>query len=376
MSSIGMTSKKSLRIPFKASLELFLFFLLFISLNIVVLSLLEEKFSSRIISLLRKPPHQTITRTPTDLKNIDIGQIVKEKKEAIEEKENVQIISLEEDGRFGNLLMETATLLLIGQKHNVSVSILPQVSVKLSKYLSHLPANVIDHTKHCVCTHCTDCLCPTCNKWTKVPSWTYMKSPSSYKEKYLLLKWFNSDLVLRHIDELRSQFRPLLRKDIIEDVQSLFKGIQAKRGFNVTFISIHVRRTDYIQWIENRYKGKAVDGLYFKYCMDKFRQEEQNPVFVVTSDDMPWCKENLQGEDVIFPGDPRNGIDPIVRDFIILSQSNHSIYDYGSFGFWGALLAGGKTMVADGYSKKTHPILAAIRKANPVGWTRVDVSTI
>ena len=30
-------------------------------------------------------------------------------------------------------------------------------------------------------------------------------------------------------------------------------------------------------------------------------------------------------------------------------QANHTIYDYGSFGFWGAVLAGGTTMLADGY---------------------------
>ena len=39
----------------------------------------------------------------------------------------------------------------------------------------------------------------------------------------------------------------------------------------------------------------------------------------------------------------------VVLDIILLIQANHTIYDYGSFGFWGAVLAGGTTMVADGY---------------------------
>ena len=39
-----------------------------------------------------------------------------------------QVISMEEDGRLGNLLIETATLLLIGKQANVTVSLLPQVS--------------------------------------------------------------------------------------------------------------------------------------------------------------------------------------------------------------------------------------------------------
>ena len=39
-----------------------------------------------------------------------------------------QVISMEEDGRLGNLLIETATLLLIGKQANVTVSLLPQVA--------------------------------------------------------------------------------------------------------------------------------------------------------------------------------------------------------------------------------------------------------
>ena len=37
------------------------------------------------------------------------------------------MISMEEDGRLGNLLIETATLFLIGRQANVTVSLLPQV---------------------------------------------------------------------------------------------------------------------------------------------------------------------------------------------------------------------------------------------------------
>ena len=41
--------------------------------------------------------------------------------------------------------------------------------------------------------------------------------------------------------------------------------------------------------------------------------------------------------------------DPVIMDLLVLTQANHTIYDYGSFGFWGAVLAGGTTMLADGY---------------------------
>ena len=44
-------------------------------------------------------------------------------REEVEER----VITMEEDGRLGNLLMEMATLLLIGRQANVTVSLLPQV---------------------------------------------------------------------------------------------------------------------------------------------------------------------------------------------------------------------------------------------------------
>ena len=125
-------------------------------------------------------------------------------------------------------------------------------------------------------------------------------------------------------------------------------------------------------------------------------------------------REHLTGEDVVFPELSGDG-DPVimdfllltqvegdivavvvvvvvvVMDFLLLTQANHTIYDYGSFGFWVAVLAGGTTMLADGYrfenhrkfafeelfcSKRPHPILAAIRKKPPEGWTRVNVVNV
>ena len=77
----------------------------------------------------------------------------------------------------------------------------------------------------------------------------------------------------------------------------------------------------------------------------------------------------MAGEDIVFPELSGDG-DPVVMDFLLLTQvegdvvvvfvvvvidfllltqAHHTIYAYGSFGFWGAVLAGGTTMLADGY---------------------------
>ena len=56
-----------------------------------------------------------------DLENAPTSLMMKEE---VEER----VITMEEDGRLGNLLMEMATLLLIGRQANVTVSLLPQVA--------------------------------------------------------------------------------------------------------------------------------------------------------------------------------------------------------------------------------------------------------
>ena len=43
--------------------------------------------------------------------------------------DNETIITFEEDGRFGNLLLETATLILIGKKINKPVQLMPQEEI-------------------------------------------------------------------------------------------------------------------------------------------------------------------------------------------------------------------------------------------------------
>ena len=63
-------------------------------------------------------------------------------------------------------------------------------------------------------------------------------------------------------------------------------------------------------------------------------------------------------------------------DLTLLGRCNHSIYDMGSYGFWGTALAGGDAIVADGYSKFDHPLLNAIREHPPDRWTLLNVTSL
>ena len=107
--------------------------LFFLTVNFLTLSIFERRLVS--VTLLAEVERlvscEPAPVVPPRLEEGVLLEAEKEKKEE-EKKETVeeevsQVISMEEDGRLGNLLIETATLFLIGRQANVSVSLLPQV---------------------------------------------------------------------------------------------------------------------------------------------------------------------------------------------------------------------------------------------------------
>ena len=68
-----------------------------------------------------------------------------------------QIITIKEDGGFGNLLLEVATLIIIGKRCRRPVQILPQVGRKIERFFSRLPVPAVDYKKvsdlNCFCHH-------------------------------------------------------------------------------------------------------------------------------------------------------------------------------------------------------------------------------
>lgn len=92
------------------------------------------------------------------------------------------------------------------------------------------------------------------------------------------------------------------------------------------------------------WKGVVGDHVYLQKAMDWFLARHEAPIFVVTSNGMGWCRENMnisQG-DVIFAGEGLEGSPG--KAFALLAQCNHTIMTVGTFGFWTAYLTGGNTV--------------------------------
>ena len=106
-----------------------------------------------------------------------------------------------------------------------------------------------------------------------------------------------------------------------------------------TLVGIHIRRGDFLSEKDIK-RGKCVaDKHYIKKAMDYFKKLYTDCVFVVASDDIPWCRENIVGDHVVFSGFK----EPII-DLAILSLCDHVIISVGTFSWWAGWLSGGKVV--------------------------------
>jgi hypothetical protein len=81
------------------------------------------------------------------------------------------------------------------------------------------------------------------------------------------------------------------------------------------------------------------------------------------TDDVEWCKSHLLGlSDVKLVSKSEE------HDLALLSTCDHTIVDYGTFGFWGALMAGGHTM-----SLITDPNFNKAMKKGIKKWQSYDI---
>ena len=55
-------------------------------------------------------------------------------------------------------------------------------------------------------------------------------------------------------------------------------------------VGIHIRRTDYIFFDKKVFKKRPLKSDYFNDAMAYFKEEYENCVFVVASDDIGWAK--------------------------------------------------------------------------------------
>ncbi len=145
------------------------------------------------------------------------------------------------------------------------------------------------------------------------------------KPKYLDGYWQSEKYFGAYFDIIRNDFKfPQLNvknKDYADKIQQ------------TESVSIHIRMGDYVN---HPLHGGICTLDYYKMAIEKINSKIATPNFFIFSNDVEWCKRNLQIENAIYVtgNDGENSF----RDMQLMSMCKHNIIANSSFSWWGAWL--------------------------------------
>ena len=157
---------------------------------------------------------------------------------------------------------------------------------------------------------------------------TYQADFHSQKTKnlYLIGDWQNENYFLEYESDMRNDFKfPKI------DINSRNGNLLDLVCNNIS-VSIHIRRGDYLSSTTHT----ALDQSYYKEAINIVNDRINNPVFFVFSDDIDWCKSNLNLKDAYYVDNNFEGKSYV--DMQLMSNCNHNIIANSSFSWWGAWL--------------------------------------
>lgn len=153
------------------------------------------------------------------------------------------------------------------------------------------------------------------------------ESISYTKNAYYVGAYLSTDL----FDGTQEKIREIFEFPKIKDSKNI-ELIEKYKDRNT--VSIHVRRGDYVN---SPVLGGLVDLDYYKKAVEHIKTSVTNPLFIIFSDDINWCKENLEISDEKIFVDWNKGKDSY-KDMQLMSLCKHNIIPNSSFSWWGAFL--------------------------------------
>lgn len=173
--------------------------------------------------------------------------------------------------------------------------------------------------------------------------------------------------------EIRKEFT--FWPNIYDDARQIFLRFKGNNSHNSSlFISVHVRRTDMMIPSSTKLGFKSAPLEYINNAMDYMRNKfsDKTIKFLVVSDDYVWCSTYLTKTDTVVI--PRNHQ---FVDMAILSMCNHSIITTGTYGWWGAWLAGGHTVYYKNFPEHGSHLDGEFDPVDfyPPAWVAMDTGT-
>jgi len=181
-----------------------------------------------------------------------------------------------------------------------------------------------------------------------------------YNNGYFDGYWQSEEYFKDFYNDLRKMFAPKIIRDSVNSQLNTIVG--------ETYVSLHIRRTDYLnEKNANLYATCSLD--YYKKAINIMKNNVKNFKVIVFSDDYEWVKNQL---DIGLSFETASRSNSAVEDLFLMSNCSHNIIANSSFSWWAAWLNGNleKLIIAPKlyYQKKS------MRKINifPNDWIRLD----
>ncbi|KAK9736487.1 Glycosyl transferase family 11 [Popillia japonica] len=274
---------------------------------------------------------QTFLKTYNDFEQeICIGNIKHKNRKALRRYRRCPqygIVTIEQGGRLGNQMWEYANVWAIARRTGLEPYIPACIRLKLDLVFESLTVPTFDEIGHCPFS---------INKFVKsLDAWNYTNQ-SILLPKYSIF----SEIVLTWVQDIIQEFT--IKERYLQKSEQIL--LQASKGIsNCTFVGVHIRRTDYIRYLLRKYKVQPADAEFYMNSMKYYERKYKNLVFVIVSDDPLWCQKkfgHMHNVFVVGKKVPNSA----ALDLAILASCNHTIFDYGTYGTWSAILAGGETI--------------------------------
>lgn len=227
------------------------------------------------------------------------------------------MISCYLQGGLGNQLFQIATTLSFGWDNNIdsvfnlNIHNLPLQGNKAITYkdIFYRHLELTDEN-----------LLNKCKIYTE-PNFHYDEIPVYVsKEDYILYGYFQTEkYFIKYRNKILDYFKPTEEiKEYLKKYDSLLEG---------NTCSVHVRRGDYLRFPNDH------PTLSNDYYNNSFKNMKKGTKFIVFSDDINWCKENLKGDNLTYIDEKDDYI-----NLLLMSLCKHNIIANSSFSWWGAWL--------------------------------------
>lgn len=152
------------------------------------------------------------------------------------------------------------------------------------------------------------------------PKFSYSEIPNIDGSVFLDGYYQSEKYFSKYSDDIRDLFS--ITPELNEEISAKYRDILAGKT-----CSLHVRRGDYVRLSEHH------PPCPISYYQSAMKLMPEDTKYLVFSDDMVWCKENLIGDNFIFI---ENNTD--IFDLYVMSLCDNNIIANSSFSWWGAWL--------------------------------------